>query len=114
MWKRYWQNKRITLTVRPDSVSGLTVVLKLKSTGEAPSLVARELAVDLSRTTYMPAVVEHIPGVANVVADVLSRYDAPTPGKASQEKHIPACLIGATLRACPPRPKSWWVSLAPP
>ena len=70
LWKCYWHNKRITLTVRSDSVSGLTVVLKLKSSGEAPSLIARALAVDLSRTTYLPAIVEHIPGVANVVADI--------------------------------------------
>ena len=77
LWRRFWYNRRVVLTVRSDSVAGLTVVLKFRSTGQAPSLVARELAIDMARTTYTPQIVEHVPGVANVIADLLSRYDVP-------------------------------------
>ena len=119
LWRRFWHNRRVILTVRSDSVAGLTVVLKFRSSGEAPSLVARELAIDMARTTYTPQIVEHIPGVANVVADILSRHDVPNrsydvPNYWDALKATPACLRGATMRVVPPRPRSWWISLSPP
>ena len=119
LWKRFWHNRRVVLTMRSDSVAGLTVVLKFRSTGEAPSLVARELAIDMARSTYTPQIVEHVPGVANVIADLLSRYDVPNksydvPNYWDGLKAMPRCLWGATMRVVPPRPRNWWVSLDPP
>ena len=76
------------------------------STGDAPLLVVRELAIDMARSTYTPQIVEHIPGVANVVADVPNYWDA--------LNAMPECHRGATLGVNPPRPRSWWVSLDPP
>ena len=70
-WAHHWQNLRVCLTVRSDSVSGLTVMMKHKSSGEAPALIAREAALLISRSTYTPTIYEHIPGIANVIADTL-------------------------------------------
>ena len=53
-----------------------------------------EAALLTSRSTYTPTVYEHIPGTANVIADTLSRIDAPD-GKDEQQKQLPAILAGA-------------------
>ena len=108
LWKRFWFNKRVRLTVKSDSVAALSVLFKLQSRGEGPSLVARELALDLAQSTYTPAIVEHLPGTANTIADLLSRL-----GTASQKGPLPDVLRGASLRICPARGVEFWRSLDP-
>ncbi len=51
--------------MRPDT--------KTKSLG----VIARELALDMADAAYSPDVCEHVPGIANVGADVLSRKFQP-------------------------------------
>ena len=110
-WSHHWQNSRVCLIVRTDSVSGLTVMMKHKSSGEAPALIAREAALLISRSTYTPTIYEHIPGIANVIADALSRIEAP--GSEGRKK-LPAILDNAKKIQCPPRPRGWWRALSQP
>ena len=103
LWKPYWFNKRVRLTVKSDSVAGLSALFKLQSHGDGPSLVARELALDFAKSTYTPAIVERLPGTANTIADLLSRL-----GTASQKGPLPDVLRGVLLRICPVRCVAFW------
>ena len=61
------------LRVKSDSISALILVLKLKTAGTGPAVIAREMALDMASALYTPSVVAHLPGVANITADLLSR-----------------------------------------
>ena len=88
----------------------MTVVSVSKGKGHALTLIARELALELGRCEYTPDVVEHIPGVANVIADNLSRrYD---PAK-SVGWVIPALLRQVPENTLQTRTRQWWRSLCP-
>ena len=73
----------------------LAMLLKMKATGRGPNIVARELALLLARAPFVQIVCEHCPGVANVMADRLSRLHAPERAK------TPEALAGVT-RVHPP------------
>ena len=57
------------MPVRSDSVTALTILVKMKATGSGTNRIARELALDLGSSSYFPAVISHTPGIANVTAD---------------------------------------------
>ena len=107
LWSSVWSKRRCTLSVRSDSVSALTLLLRFKTVGDGPAVIARELALDVAAALYAPNVVKHLPGVANVVADVLSRWYEP--GKPQQ---VPSLLRHAERCRCPARPEAWWRSRA--
>ena len=60
------------------------MVIRMQAKGAGTSVVARELALDVADCLYTPAIGEHVPGVANKLADYLSRLDdhvdEPIPG----------------------------------
>ena len=58
--------------------------------GTGPALISRELALDLGDGSYAPAVVEHLPGAANDLTDMLSRRHDP----AHQPWSLPSALRG--------------------
>ena len=97
------------MAVKQDSVSALTILLKCKTAGEAPAAIVREVALDMAESIYLPDVVQHVPGVSNVMADALSRWH-----DLDRDRVLPALLRGATLRLLPPRTVSWWRALSPP
>ena len=76
----------------------------LTGKGEALTLVAKELALDLAQCEYMPKTISHLPGVANVMADVLSRKFDP----AKSNWAIPHLLRGIPPAEVAPRDESWW------
>jgi len=49
------------------------MVLHFKGASHGLSIVAREVALDLADAAYRPLVAEHIPGIANTLADALIR-----------------------------------------
>eukprot|EP00959_Pyramimonas_sp_CCMP1952_P397671 8332867-Pyramimonas_sp.AAC.1 len=57
----------------------LTMLLSFRPATRSGSLglIAREVALDVASAVYGPDVVEHVPGLANVAADTLSRRFAP-------------------------------------
>ena len=70
-------------------------------------LVARELALDIGRATYTPHVVTHIPGVANILSDYLSRTCDP----AHVHDPQPLGLHGAERTSVPTRAHAWYKCL---
>ncbi len=68
---------RVKLAALGDDMAALNLLLGLHSKGEGPSLVGRELALELADGAFAPAVVEHLPWVANDLSDALSRRADP-------------------------------------
>lgn len=55
----------------------LTPVVNLRPRSRQLQLIAQELAMDICEYRFMPIVTQHLPGVANKVADELSRRHQP-------------------------------------
>jgi hypothetical protein len=110
LFKPLWLNKRIQLAVRGDSVAMLTLVLKLRPPAHSASLgiIAREMALDISDSAYAPDLAEHVPGIANKVADVLSREFSPDAAGS-----IPPNLESAKRVSVPRRDLSYYRTLSP-
>ena len=94
VWAQHWTQARARLTVRSDSVSALTMLIKFKAAGRGPSILAREIALEFARSTYIPPVAQHVSGLANTTCDVLSRPEknlaAPDCLSSAQEISVPA------------------------
>ena len=80
-------------------MTALTILVTHKASGQSVGLVARELALDIGRATYTPHMVTHIPGVANIPSDYLSRTCDPAHKRDPQPKE----LKGAERTVVPPR-----------
>ena len=65
------------------------------------------MALLYSHAAHEPRIFEHVPGVANILADGLSRVIEP--GAANT---LPPQLAGAIRRTVPVRKQSWYQSLA--
>ena len=104
LWFCRLQHLRSYLSVRTDNRGALAVVSSLKGSGSALTLVARELALDLASCTYFPHVLEHLPGVANVIADVLSRKFDPN----KKNWALPTCLEHLPESVPVARSAAWW------
>jgi hypothetical protein len=110
-WQDRWRDRRWSLRVRSDSVSALVLALKLKTSGAAAGIVAREMALDMAAAPFPPIVAEHIPGIANVVPDILSRRHDP---KYAASWEIPPLLAGVAETQLPARDAAYFRSLRPP
>ena len=73
-------------------------------------LIAREVALDVSESTYASDVGGHLPWDANVTADTPSRRWDPDAG----EWRLPLALAGATEAVAPQRNRAYYRTLAPP
>ena len=108
-WSQHWRNQRLQIRVQSDSISALVLAVRLKTSGRASGIIARDMALDLAESNFMPLIAEHVPGVANLVPDLLSRRFQP--GKdfvlPSALTHIPECRL-------PPRTAAFFRSLTPP
>ena len=108
-WASFWRKRRVVLHVRSDSVAALTLMLHMKIAGTGTGLIAREVALDVAHAVYRPDVVEHIPGIANVTCDSLSRLHM-----SGSKYKLPACLEDV-LQARPcKRDRTYFRSLEPP
>ena len=77
IWKSWWQTTRVSLAFRGDNVGALSLLAALKGRSKEMSLIGRELALDLGDGAYFPEIIEHVPGIANGLADALSRATQP-------------------------------------
>ena len=109
-WKEYWCDVRVSLALRGDNVGALTTVAKLQASSPSLRLVARELALEIADGSFAPDVVEHIAGVANVLAGKLCRKFDPRVADWS----LPNELRDATRRECVIRTPAWWKTVARP
>ena len=73
----------------------------------ASPLIAREMALLYSRAAHEPRIFEHVPGVANLLADGLSRVFEP-----GADTKLPPQLSDAKRRTVPIRKQSFYQSLA--
>ena len=94
-WLSAWESSAPVLEVRSDSVTALSMVARMRSSSPHVGVVAREIALTLAASVVRPRVIEHTPGVANKVADALSRRHQPgvhwqLPAVLS---HIPECIL---------------------
>ena len=107
LWKRHWRNERCTLAVRSDNISALTMTASMKAKAGCMSTLAREMALDIAEGLYSPNVIEHLPGVTNVIADVLSRRYQP-----GKKYAVPAILAEIPEIVPETRNEQWWRSMA--
>ena len=68
-----------------------------------------QIKLDIADGIYEPSVVAHVPGVANVTADALSRLH-----EKGSTHAFPTTLLHSTKVKPPNRTHSWWRSLATP
>ena len=109
LWKDRWLHTRVTLKVKSDSISALVLCLDFKTRGKGTCILAREVALDVACNEYSPNIVQHIPGIDNIIADPLSRRFMP-----NAEFTLPACLEHVAEAIAPQRPRSYYRTLALP
>ena len=68
--------------------------------------IAREVAMEFSRSSVMPSVGTHVPGITHVLADDLSRYYEPG---APQQGKIPEALKRVKCDVVPPRSPDYYL-----
>ena len=107
LWEKIWLNHRCLLSFTTDNITALVLVRRLKCSSPGLRLLAQELALDFSMSSYEPDSTIHTPGVQNDVADALSRAWDP----AKPQWALPAVLHSATRCRPPERSRSWWKSL---
>jgi hypothetical protein len=114
LWKSRWKGQRIRLTVRGDSVAMLTLILKYKAPAKsrAMGIIAREVALDVAESCYAPDVSEHIAGLSNKTADVLSRLEAP-PKSGEDPPKVPEWLTKVPQSYPPQRGLDYFRALTP-
>ena len=92
-------------------MSALSMVCRMRPHSASLNIIARELALDIADSMYEPQIASHIPGVSNVIADILSRKFAPA---AKQEYKVPSLLAECAEIHPPERNSAWWRSLKGP
>ena len=107
VWASIWQTRRYTITVGSDNIAALVLAGKLKAKGPR-AVIAREVALHYAEVSFEPRVTEHVPGVANDIADALSRLSDP-----NDINSLPDCLTDVEHIQPPPRPRSWYRTLGP-
>ena len=105
LWMSAWADKKCEVRVRSDNMSALSMGSRMKI--KASPLIAKEMALLYSHAAHEPRIFEHLPGVANVLADGLSRVFEP-----GADKKLPPQLSGTTRRSVPKRGKTWYQTLA--
>ena len=111
-WRRFWVSDRIALRFKADNVTLLTILAKLKCSGPGTTIIGKEIALLVAGAAYRPIVAVHTPGVANKLADILSRQFAPT---ASHEPwKLPAEFVSAAEVTPPARPWAWYAASEAP
>ena len=109
LWHPHFTSRRCTLQVKSDSISALYMLCNMTSKGLGSIIIARELALLIALCAFRPDIVTHIPGATNLVADELSRKHAP-----EHSFELPPFIVGARECLCPPRPATFYRSLAVP
>ncbi|CAK0891828.1 unnamed protein product [Prorocentrum cordatum] len=108
VWKQVWLQQGIRLAATADSISTLTLLLNFRARTASYSLgvICREMALEFGDCACKPKAYVHLPGIANDVADELSRRAQP----GHQARH-PIALEGATEFHVAPRALSFFRAL---
>ena len=109
LWHPHFTSRRCTLQVKSDSISALYMLCNMTSKGMGSMIIARELALLIALCAFRPDIITHLPGATTLVADELSRKHAP-----EHTFVLPPYVSGARECLCPPRPATFYRSLAVP
>ena len=109
LWTPFWKQSRVHLHLRGDNISSLVLFSTLKTHSKQLAVIAREFALDLGTACFKPEVAQHVPGIANTVADMLSRKFDP-----NKQYFLHPCLAESQEVTPPARPIRWWRSLRKP
>ena len=104
-WKHWWKEGRFTIALHGDNVTALVMALRMNAPAGGCKEIAKELALEFTYAAFVPMLVEHIPGIANELADALSRRKDPS---RSGSWRIPPCLDTVTATEVPPRDASYY------
>ena len=105
-WIRFWKDRRCTLSLKGDNKTALNMALTLRGPKGAVKKIARELSFTYSLCSFEPRTATHIPGIANVVSDSLSRKYDPAHRAGWQ---LPACLQHVPQENIAARSASFWL-----
>ena len=102
-WRSMFGSATIAqLSVRSDSMAALGAARRFASPDPKVNLVMKELALVCAVDGFAISLVEHTPGAANKVPDVLSRrYEV-------DNWSLPSALVNVPERRCDPRTEHWW------
>ncbi len=108
-WKGFWsQTSRTSVSVKSDGFVALNAARKLSSSDPKLNAVMQELALLVAVHGLNINLIEHTPGLANILPDRLSR-----------EHQLPGWSLPKELRNCRERViferyATWWVARGPP
>ena len=77
-WRDLWCEGNFTICLQGDNVTALIMALRMQSPAGGVKEIARYLALEFTKASFVPMIIEHIPGIANEIADVLSRRRDPS------------------------------------
>ena len=107
-WRHAWATTRCVLHVNSDNMAALAMMCKMQPHSPSLGVVAREVALDVADAVYDPQVATHVPGVANVCADELSRRYQP-----DRRFVLPALLCSCKEVKPVDRSPTWWRASLP-
>ncbi len=104
-WRSFWTHiTHTSVAVRSDSLAALNAARKLSSSDPKLNTVMQELALLVAIDGLHLGLIEHTPGLANVLPDRLSRRFQ------GADWRLPAELQGIKERVLKPRMSNWWVA----
>ena len=103
-WRKFWTSSHTALMLQGDNIAALTMACRMKAKAGPMKAIAREVALEFSRTTIMPHLAQHIAGVTNVLADWLSRRFEP----GTESEPMPAALLAAKEIQVPVRTSDYF------
>ena len=108
LWHDQKSEQKGQIQVRGDNVGSLTLLLKMRPHTTQQAIIARELALAVSDFSFPPRVV-HTPGIANQIADGLSRMHDPKHADNSVLAH--PGLAQSVRTHAPDRDRQWYKAL---
>ena len=93
------------MALRGDNITALTMALTLRAPKGAVKNIARELALDYGDAAFEPEYAEHVPGVTNILSDLLSRRSDPA---RREDWRLPPLLLEVPRMRAPLRDSSFW------
>ena len=105
---RTWgAGRESSFSIRSDALGAVQAMANLRSKNPGVNRVAAELALDIVDKQFPPLRIPHIPGVANVFPDFLSRLLQPGATRTTFREHDSAKRV-----ELPCRDMTWWRTIA--
>jgi hypothetical protein len=113
---RHAVEDRVQVAVRTDSAAAMGAALTWRSPSKKLNEVAKEMAADAAAGLFVLDLVEHVPGLANVWADMLSHLSVPEELLLAQAEKASTPVLDEAFwltRAQPPSPARCYLTPGP-